>query len=895
MKTAAAATLKKQLGALAHVSDAERKDAALAICRPWLTEQRANLKEAFFASGNAEELIENYAKVIDELLAGLFACAPLPKTKALKMTVVAIGGYGRSELFPYSDIDILFLYEKKQDAAAAKLTEFILYVLWDLGLKVGQAHRSVADALSLAKKDMTIRTTMLDARPVAGNGELFESFFKRFQAEIMEGSELAFVEAKLAERDGRHGRFGDSRYMLEPNVKEGKGGLRDLHTLWWLARYSYPIHTLADLVEMGLLTEDEYRSFNQARQFLWQVRAWLHYLSERAEERLTFDKQHAIAEKMGFPHPSINRSIARFMRRYFVAVRTVGSMTRIFCALLEDEKKRKPRRALPWLSSAPWRLAHFRLDGERINIRIDYAFEQQPLLMLEMFHVAQEYGLDIHPRALRLVGQNLRLIDEEFRSNPKACAVFLNILLSKKDPEVTLRRMSESGLLGRFIPDFARVVGQTQFNMYHVYTVDEHTLVAVGMMHALENGELKKEAPLATELFPRITMRRALYLAIFCHDIGKGQGGDHSYIGEKVIEKLAARFGLAQDEIEMAAWLVRHHLLFSNTAFKRDLNDPKTITDFVEMVQSPERMRLLLILTVADIRAVGPAVWNEWKGSLMRDLYTRAEQAMGTGSVQLKHQEEDEFREKLTMLLPGWKAEELGAYIEQCSASFMVACDLPHHAAIARMLRQIEHAKEPLVLDTRHDAKRSITEIIICTPDQHGLFSKMTGALALAGANIINAKIFTLKSGMAVEIFQVQDASGALFDRPDRLAKLAVYLEQALSGNLNISAQLAQRGKSYLATDRSAVAVVGQAFIDNTASNIHTVLEITGHDRVGFLYDVTRVIAEQGLSIVTAHITTYGTQAVDVFYVKDIFGMKLLHEAKQKQVREALLNVVGNR
>lgn len=875
----------------AALSKAKDKNEALTLARDWIASQRDAIKAAFLETGDAAQMLAAQTEMLDALLRGLYDSAR-GKKQSLPVAVVAVGGYGRAEMFPYSDLDILFLYEPHKAEAAAQLAEYILYVLWDLGLKVGQAHRTVDEALNLARLDTVIRTNMLDARFVAGDRQVFDAFQGEFKAANQAENALSFVEAKLAERDARHQRFGDSRYVLEPNVKEGKGGLRDLHTLWWLASYAYPIDSLRDLVKMRLLSAEEYRNFDRARQFLWRVRAHLHYISGRPEDRLTFDRQHAVAEQMGYGHPSKNRAIERFMRRYFAAVRTVGNVTRIFCALLEDEKKRKPQHPFAWLTNAPWMLGPFRLEGERITVRHNDIFTHAPWLMLELFHVAQKQGLDIHPKALRLVARNLRLVGDELRHDARANAMFLEIMLYPRNVEVTLRRMSESGLLGRFIPDFGRVVGQTQFNMYHVYTVDEHTLFAVGILQSLEQGHMKEEAPLASELIHAIQMRRVLYLALFCHDIAKGQGADHSELGEKVVSKLTARMGFTEAEIETAAWLVRYHLLFSNTAFKRDLNDPKTIADFVAEVQSPERMRLLLILTVADIRAVGPAVWNEWKATLLRDLYTRAEQFMGTGHVVMPRQQTEQLRADLRARLPGWSEEELDDYIEQGNPGFWNACDVSHHATIARMLRQAQHMKLPLLIDTQHDHVRGITEFIICTFDQHELFSKIAGAISLGGANIINAKIFTLKGGMAIDVFQVQDVSYKAFDRPDRLAKVAVYIEQALSGELKLADMLAKRSLP-LDKSRNVFTIPGQVFIANNASNIYSVIELSGRDRAGFLYDVTRAIAELGLSVATAHISTYGTQVSDVFYVKDIFGMKILHETKLRQVRERLLEAVN--
>lgn len=863
------------------------KEALLPVARSWMTQCQDAIKSAFLKDNDAQAVLKAQSALMDALITVLFESAP--RSNASMVAVLAVGGYGRRELFPYSDIDLLFLYQPEQEALAASVAEFILYVLWDLGLKVGQAHRTVEDCITQAQDDMTIRTTLLDARPIVGHQKLFADVMDQFSEYFITGQVLDFVEAKLAERDARHLRFGDSRYVLEPNVKEGKGGLRDLHTLWWLARYVYSVEQIHDLVDMALLTPEEYHAFEQARSFLWRVRCHLHYIAGRAEDRLTFDRQHALALAMGFRHPSVNRSIERFMRRYFVAVRTVGNITRIICALLEDEKKRKPRKSLAWIWLEPWVLGGFKLEGERLDVRSEEAFEQNPVMMLELFRMAQVHGLDIHPRALQLIARHLRLIDAELRRDPHANAVFMDILLAPEGPEITLRRMNEAGVLGRFIPDFGRVTGQTQFNMYHVYTVDEHTLVALGILFAMEKGRLRDELPLASRIIHRIKMRRVLYLALFCHDIAKGRGGDHSELGEQIALRLARRFGFSEDETDTTGWLVRQHLLFSNTAFKRDIDDPKAVKDFVEMVQTPERLKLLLVLTAADIRAVGPSVWNAWKGSLLRELYARAEQCMGTGTVEIKKHQADQFRRDLRRLLPGWKDAEVDAYIEQGNPAFWANFDLPRHAAIARMVRQAEGAELPLLMDIRHDHELSITEIIICTRDQNQLFSKIAGAMSISGANITNAKVFTLKNGIALDIFQVHDSAGEAFDRPDRLAKLSVHIEQALSGDIDLYEELKRRASDYSNPSRNALPVPAQVFIENDASNICSVIELTGRDRSGILYGVTKTMAELGLSIATAHITTYGTQIADVFYVKDMFGLKITHDAKIKQVREALL------
>ena len=857
-----------------------KRDQLLAESRAWLLAEQEKLKAEFLSTNDAGRLLAGHAEVVDRLLSTLMKDCPGAPSVAL----AAVGGYGRRELYPYSDIDILFLYHKGDEKPAAQAAEFILYILWDLGLKVGQAHRTIEDTLALAAKDTGVRTTLLDARFVAGERKIFDRLQARFEKEIRQSDMLAFVEAKLAERDARHLRFGDSRYMLEPNVKEGKGGLRDVHTLWWLARGLYPIASLHDMIGLKLLTREEYATFNDAIQFLARVRAHLHYVAGRAEERLSFDRQKALAEAMGYAHPSANRAITRFMRRYFIAVRTLGGITRIFCALLEEEKKRKPRLSLAWSPSR--KLGNFRLDGQRLNVRTPHAFVRSPALMLELFKVAQENEIDIHPAALGSIVRNLKRIDAHVQSDPKACALFLDILLSPKDPEKALRRMSEAGVLGRFIPDFGRVIGQTQFNMYHVYTVDEHTLVAIGMLSAIERGLAKEELPLASDIIHRINMRRVLYLALFCHDIAKGRGGDHSELGAILAARLSTRFGFSPDEIETASWLVRHHLLFSDTAMKRDINDPKTIADFAERVKSPERLRLLLLLTVADMRATSPIVWNAWKGALFRDLFARTMAAFGEGDAGAGTPQIEALREAL---LPQFSADEVEHYFEQASPGFLTGCPPEQHAVILRMLKN----PKPVMMHVGHHRARNLSDIVIATPDQHGLFSKLAGAMTLAGANIMNARIHTLKDGMAVDMFQVQSAAGEVFDKKDKLNAMQSLIEQALSGRLDLKAEL-ERRKAKGSGQRLIVPIPGQVFVDNTASNLHSVIELSGQDRPGFLYAVTRAISELGLTIATAHIATYGAQASDVFYVKDIFGMKITHDARIRQIREKLLEAISS-
>src|SRR6266481_4510535 len=567
------------------------------ILREALQAGRAEVRRRFEAGATGTDTVRGLSFLMDQLVRVLydFVAAhvyPLANpTSGERLTLVAVGGYGRGELAPFSDIDLLFLLPYKQTPHTEQVVEYLLYLLWDLGLKIGQSTRSVDECLRQAKSDLTIRTGLLEARYLWGEQALFNELKRRFNSEIVRGTAAQFVEAKLAERDARHKRVGDSRYQLEPNIKEGKGGLRDLHTLFWIAKYIFRTDDVAKLVDLGVLSAEESQRFDRAQNFLWTVRCHLHYLAGRAEERVTFDLQSEIGRRMGYTDHAGSRGVERFMKHYFLVAKDVGDLTRIFCAILEADQKHKRR--LSWVrwGSARRTLEGFVVDGQRLTIPSEDFFKKDPVALLRLFHVAQRHELDIHPRALRAASQSLRLVNQQLRDNPEANRLFLDILTSRKDPETALRRMNEAGVLGCFIPDFGRVVAQMQYDMYHHYTVDEHTLFAIGILHKIESGRLQEEHPLATELAATIVSRRALYLAVLLHDIAKGRGGDHSEIGERIALELGPRLGLSGEETETVAWLVRWHLLMSGTAFKLDISDLKTVGDFVERVQSPERDR----------------------------------------------------------------------------------------------------------------------------------------------------------------------------------------------------------------------------------------------------------------------------------------------------------------
>jgi len=863
-----------------------------------LANGRAEIRRRFEANGDGAAVMREQCFLMDQLIRALFDVVTTEiypasnPTAGERLALVAVGGYGRSELAPYSDIDLLFLLPYKQTPHTEQVVELLLYLLWDLGLKIGQSTRSVEECLRQAKSELSIRTSLLEARYLWGDEGLFRELKKRFDAEVVRGTAAQFVEAKLAERDARHRRVGDSRYKLEPNVKEGKGGLRDLHTLFWLAKYIYRIDDVAKLVELGVLSAEESRRFARAQNFLWTVRSHLHYLAGRAEERLTFDLQTEIGRRMGYTDHAGSRGVERLMKHYFLVAKDVGDLTRIFCAILEADQKRKRR--LPWVRWGGGRrgLEGFVLDGERLTIPADDFFEKDPTALIRLFHVAQQAELDIHPRALRRAGRSLRLIDAKVREDPEANRLFLEILTSPKDPETALRRMNEAGAFGRFVPDFGRVVAQMQYDMYHHYTVDEHTLFAIGILHKIENGELQDEAPLASALAGAIVSRRALYLAVLLHDIAKGRGGDHSVLGERVALKLGPRLGLSAEETDTVAWLVRWHLLMSGTAFKRDIGDPQTIRDFVGLVQSPERLKLLLILTNADIRAVGPQVWNGWKAALLRDLYYRAVEVMSGGlTAEPQDSRIAAAQAAVRERLPDFRETEFAAFVKAGYPFYWLSFDAETHARHARLIREAEASGAPLVVEKRVDAERAVTEITLYTADHPGLFSRIAGALAVSAANIVDARIMTMSNGMALDTFWVQDLSGKAFDRPDKLARLAAVFEDVLTGDLKPHQELAR--PPAFPSRTQAFTVAPRVLVDNQASALHTVIEVNGRDRPGLLFELTRELTRLSLQVSSAKISTYGEKVVDVFYVKNLFGHKVEHPAKLTEIRATLEAVLA--
>jgi [protein-PII] uridylyltransferase len=879
----------------------EARQETVALFRDALDHARGLAHKAFLADGGGLACAGRLAHIEDELIREIFDYVttyvhPAANGQACEAFVIAaVGGYGRATLAPASDIDLLFLLSPASRPREKRIVEAILYMLWDLGQKVGHSTRSVKECLVQAREDMTVRTALLEARLILGDRTLFENMRTRFEREIVQGTAAEFVAAKLAERDSRIAQAGRSRYLVEPNVKNGKGGLRDLNTLFWIAKYVYRLREAADLVGAGVFSRSEYRLFRRCEEFLWRVRCHLHYLTGRPEERLSFDHQRRIASRLGYSTRGGLASVERFMKHYFLIAKEVGDLTAIVCAALE-EKQAKPSPRLARF--APFRrkqeaiaTGDFEVENGRVTVTGPEVFSRDPVNLIRLFWVADRNGLAIHPDATRHVTRALKFIDAKLRTNPEANRLFLGILTSRNEPEIVLRLMNEAGVLGRFIPEFGRIVALMQFNMYHHYTVDEHLLRAVGNLAEIETQRLATELPLASEILPSIANRRALFLALFLHDIAKGRMEDHSSAGVEVARALCPRLGLTEAETETVAWLVANHLVMSDTAQRRDLGDNATITTFANRVQTLERLKMLFVLTVCDIRAVGPGVWNNWKHELLRTLYWETEVVLAGGHSAIDRKERvAQARAQLRRALPEWSALDFEAYAARLPQAYWLKATLEQKLLHAKLLNMTEVEVPAPITHIRADRDRGVTELTIIAPDHARLLSIIAGACAATGANIVDAQVFTTADGLALDTIFVSRAFSYDEDELRRADSIMLAIDRSLGGQIRLQDMIAARTRQ-AGEDRTVFRIHPEVSIDNTLSNRFTVLEVTGLDRPGLLYELTAILSRLSLNIASAHIVTFGEKAADVFYVTDFTGEKITSAQKQEAIRRAILRI----
>lgn len=873
------------------------KGRAIAVRHLAAAKAQANERlEAAFAARphDARALIRSQSEVTDVLVRATLAvatthCHPAPNpTEAERIALLAVGGYGRAEMAPHSDVDLLFLSPWKITPWAESVVEAMLYMLWDLKLKVGHASRTVRDCLRLGREDITIRTALLEHRFLAGHRPLADDLSARLWSELFRGTGPGFIEAKLAERAARHQRQGGQRYLLEPNVKEGKGGLRDLQTLYWIGKYLHGVASPAGLVGAGLFTREEFETFQRAEDFLWAVRCHLHYVTGRATETLAFDLQVEVAARMGYRDAGGRRAVEHFMQDYFRQATRVGELTRVFLTELEARHVKGEARIIGLLRRRKPVRSGYRVIQGRIDVADAEAFVKDRLNLLRLFEEALRSGYLLHPNAMRLIAANLGMIDDEMRANPEAVRIFLDLMLAHGNPERSLRRMNELGVLSAFIPEFEPIVAMMQFNVYHHYTVDEHIIQCISTLAQIEREELVEELPVASAILKAGVNRRALYLALFLHDIGKGRPEDHSILGAQIARRVCARLGIEAEEAETVEWLVRYHLLMSDMAQKRDLSDPRTVRDFAKAVKTKRRLDLLCVLTVCDIRGVGPGTWNNWKAMLLRKLYRDTADALEGGLESVNRENrEDEAKRLLAERLRDWSAADLQVEMARHYPPYWQGLSTEAQAVFARLLRGLGPAE--IRIDLHPDPDRDATRAAFALEDHPGIFSRLAGALAMAGANVVDARTYTSKDGYATAVFWVQDGEGKPYDEA-RLPRLRTLIDRTLKGEVLPREGLRDRDR--MKKREREFRFPTHISFDNEGSDIYTLIEVDTRDRPGLLYDLTRTLAAAHIYIASAVIATYGAQVVDTFYVKDMFGLKLYpgtrQDALEKRLRAAI-------
>ena len=808
-------------------------------------------------------------------------------------SIIAVGGYGRGELAPCSDLDLLFLLPNNlkinESKHAEEVIQFILYILWDLGYSVGHSTRTIDDCIEKSKLDLTISTALLEKRFIVGNEDVFSLLNDKFTFFIKNTKTLKFVEAKLVESELRHKRFGGSRYVVEPNVKDGKGGLRDLHTLIWISKFAYKVDSVSKLINMGALSKKEAASFAESQRFLLSVRCHLHYRAFREDDRLAMDAQLDLAKTMNFKNTITQKDVERFMKRYFLATKTVGSLTRIFCAAIETEFN-KPLR-LSFLSFKKKEDVYpFDIELGRLFVKNKEVLSENPVNIIKLFNISHNKNIDIHPKTLRYLTSLQRLINHEVRHDFNANKMFLDILTSDKDSTRTLRLMNESNILGKFIPEFQKIVGLMQFDMYHSYTVDEHTIFTISNLYSLKNGEFKNFAPLASKVILEISSKKCLFVAMLLHDIAKGRKGDHSENGALIASVVCPRLGLSKEETKTVEWLILYHLLMSKTAFRYELGDARVIKSFVDKVKSVERLKLLLVLTVADIKGVGPEIWNDWKGSLITELYSKSFDMLQKDNVnELIKTPKKSFENFLVEngLTNSDAKQYCSYYYDNYWEIFKLSRIINHYEIFRNMYKDSKKFKVHLF----DESKLKATELLVIAPDHHGLFSLISGLVSASGYDVVNAKIITRSDGYALDTFFIQNKNRQPILEEHSKKKLLKIISQGLEGNFNVEKALNKRWEEIPARFR-AIKAPTRVIIDNNMSDEYSILEIKCKNAPGVLYRITKVITSLGLQINTANVSTYGDRVVDIFYIKDAFGLKIDNNKSMDKVKMSILKTL---
>ncbi|MBE0499925.1 MAG: [protein-PII] uridylyltransferase [Desulfuromonadales bacterium] len=878
----------------ADLSFAERRPALCAAGRSLLDASRADLLQRHRNGASGKEIVRDYTLLIDQMIVTLFRAVSVDFSPEIitHIALVATGGYGRAELNPRSDIDIMFLTSGRAAPEVKTVSERLLYLLWDLGLDVGHSLRTNMDCLEVAAADVTVRTSLLDSRFLTGDKALFNDYEKNILPDLLGKNSQKFIDEKLEERNIRRSKYESTVYLLEPNIKEGEGGLRDLHAALWIARVKFKAKSLKELVIKGVISEQEAAAYRSALEHLWRLRNELHFLSPRKNEQLNFDHQEKIAHFFGFRDTRKAPAVEQFMQDYYFQATQIEHLASNLINRATQTQDvgtgligRLGRRQLE---------SYFYTLRSELRLSRSSLFETEPEQMMNAFLLSHRHQIEISIELKGLIRANLHRINDKVRRDKIMSGGFLEILRTLRPKVDVLHDMHHLQFLNYFIPEFRRIYCKVQHDAYHIFTVDIHSILALQEIAKLWDGVYTEKKPLLTRLAGDIGKRELLMLAVLLHDIGKGEGKNHADKGADMIPTISRRFGLNREDSNRLAFLVRHHLDMAHISQRRDLNDDKLIDQFARTMEMTETLKMLYLLTFADIKAVGPEVWTEWKGFLLQDLYVKTYHVLERGNFRYDARS-DRVRERkrnVVVLL----SEEFGERKVKSTLKSMNNRYLLSHssAEIAQHIRLALGRKgETLALQVDHDAENDFTQVVLSTVDVPGLFSTIAGVMSANGINILGAHIYTRSNGEALDILEVRGQTGSRLENPKKWEKVERDLNAAIEGRKSVAKMVANRKQSSLLFEKPKPRFADRVEIDNEISDQYTVIDLYTSDEVGLLYKVTRTLADMGLYIGVAMISTKVDQVADTFYVQDIFSQKIRDEKKLEEIRIRLHKVLA--
>ncbi len=863
----------------------------LEAARTYIDENFAILQKKCLEGAASRLIIKQFTHLFDHLNQHLFqiAVTGFDHAAVADCALLAVGGYGREEMNPRSDLDLLFYYLPEGEERIRVIADRVLYLLWDLNLDVGYSIRSSSDCLEQAR-DTTVRTALLDVRLIAGEQRAYHDFVNDVALVLQSQDPQGFIKRKLEEREERKKKYGSSVYLLEPNIKEGEGGLRELQDALWIARIKYKADSLHELLTRGIVTEQMVESYVHAQDYLWTIRNFLHFSTQRKSEQLTFDVQQQIATFLGYTNKSTGSAVEQFMQDYYAYA---NQNEYLASKIIVDAtmSRSAPMGVFNFLVRRTLDDGFYLLRGE-LRASKNLTLLQHPELMMVAFELAQKHQADLCLELKQLIRENLHLITDKVRRSKRMNDSFIAIMRDIKGAGKTLHKMHHLQFLNVFIPEFKHIYCKVQFDLYHIYTVDVHTLFAVEEIEKLWNGEYQDSQPLLSQMIHQIEKPELLLLAILFHDIGKGSGKDHSVRGADMIPRIARRLKLNREDSRRMQFLVANHLKMAHISQRRDLQDMKMIAQFAELLQMSENLRMLYLLTFADIKAVGPDVWSEWKGTLLQELYEKTYDVLEKKDFFQEQRSEKVRNRKRKIrqaLLGEFSEKRLAKAINGLNNRYL----LSNRSAeiIPHMRLALNRGRKALAMQIEHVKDAKFTEVTIATMDSPGLFSQIAGVMAAHSVNILGAQIYTRKDGDVLDVLQVNSVHGETVSNPEKWRKLEDDLTAVLEGRVLVEDLVAKlQTPSFYTNKNRQVPRPNRIEFDNEVSESYTVIDIFATDKVGLLYQITRTLKELGLYIAVSKIATKVDQAADVFYVHDIFGQKIVDPARIDSVRQTLLD-----